>query len=195
MDVSSEAIKQYGTLCESVTAEEIRQALEQVFYGREEVISLYSTKEAFSSLLDWMPTATPWKRALIVLMYRMEKGRVVHWPLRTNSELQALLGKSRVTIEGCARRSSLFSYVTLLHDAHRLTGGERHCIAEGNVFRRLGIDVVTWRYLAFGGVRTLSQLLEHTPRDLLYVSGMGQKRIDRIEEALKGNEGLSLKAC
>jgi len=195
MDVSSEAVKRYGTLCESVTTEEIRRVLEQAFYDREEVIALYSTRGAFSSLLDWMPAATPWKRALIVLLHRMEAERAACSPLRTVSELQKLLDKSYVSVAECVRQSSPFSYVTLFHDAHRLMGGEQRCIAEGNVFRQLGIDVVTWRYLALGGVRTLSRLLEHTPQDLLNVPGMGRKRVEQVEEALKDKEGLSLKAC
>lgn len=192
MTVTPDLIEQYGTICESVSTEEFRHVLAPVFPGRADIISLYASREAFSSLLDWMRIDARWKRALVVLLHRMEEGRVVKSPPRTLGELSELLGRSVNSVGIHARASSPISYVMLLREAHYLTGGDPLCIAAGNPYRELGLLVRQWCPLASAGVRRLDQLVEYTPEGLCALPNIGAARAETISQALE-EKGLSLK--
>lgn len=193
MTASPDVIDRYGTLCETVATEEIQRVLELVFYGHENVLELYSTRDAFSSLLDWMPVNASWKRAAIVLLFRMEAGRTVRTPARSNRELVQLLGRSLALVAPYANSSSPFSYAMLMREAHRLTGGDRKCITEGNLFRSFGMVANDWLPFARAGIRTLDRLLDYSAEGLLLLPDMGAKRVKLIERLLD-DRGMALKS-
>ncbi len=191
MSVSTEEGKRYEPLCPSVTTEEIDQVLISVFY--RDVASRYSTREAFSALLDWMPVIAPWKREYVVLLHRLEVGRTVRSPQRSPRELRTLLGQPQATIVQYGSCTYSFSYCSVLQEAHSLMGGDPACITEGNAFRRLGIGFAVWSSLARAGIRTLDQLQAYSPRRLeREVPGMGAKRIEEIKKALRGRLALKV---
>jgi DNA-directed RNA polymerase alpha subunit len=62
----------------------------------------------------------------------------------------------------------------------------QYVIARWENIEALGLsDRIVWRLKRYLSVEKIDDLQKHTPREILFIPGIGQKSLDEIEEALK----------